>query len=125
MPDRLRNCSRNALPGELVAGVVVALMYGNTQSVATRFDTELDAHPRAEHLVPVMSAENGIDTSGLYSLLDTNRRLVAPGKKLHLCRVNGPELDSPQQSLFAADAPERKPVSRPPGYPCGGTGSVN
>ena len=58
-----------------------------------RGECELRSHPRARHLVLVMSAVSSIDTTALLALSELNRTLRQRGIGLHLAEVKGPVMD--------------------------------
>ncbi|MCG2584477.1 SulP family inorganic anion transporter [Massilia sp. TS11] len=103
--EHFRNVQRFAVetqPGVLLLRVDADLFFANTGAVTNRIEQELERHPATRHLVLVLSAVNGIDTSALFALEELNAALKARGIGLHFAEVKGPVMDRLRGSRLLA-----------------------
>lgn len=71
-----------------------SLFFGNATSIKNNLENIMAAHPKAKHLILVMSAVNHIDLAAQDMLHELNNTLVCQQKKLHFAFVKGPVMDS-------------------------------
>jgi SulP family sulfate permease len=99
--EHFRNIERytaDTAAGLLILRVDAQLFFGNVEAVNERIEDEIADHPGTRHLVLVLSAVNGIDTSALFALAELNATLGTRGIGLHLAEVKGPVMDRLKQS---------------------------
>jgi SulP family sulfate permease len=99
--EHFRNIERHSaqtMPLVLMLRIDANLFFGNVEAVNARIEEELNAHPKTEHLVLVMTAVSSIDTSALFGLEELNQALRQRGIGLHLAEVKGPVMDRLRES---------------------------
>ncbi len=103
--EHFRNVDRypaETMPHVLMLRIDANLFFGNVEAVNARIEEELRLHPKAQHLVLVMTAVSEIDTSALFALAELNQALKLRGIGLHLAEVKGPVMDRLKHSDLAA-----------------------
>lgn len=94
--EHFRNVNRHDVityDNLLIIRVDESLFFGNSNAVHTQIHNALEAHPKADNLVLIMSAVNHIDLTAQEMLTTLNRELVDKEKRLHYSVIKGPVMD--------------------------------
>jgi sulfate permease, SulP family len=92
----VRRFDVETLPELLSLRIDEALCFTNARWLSELLQAELARHPRARHLLLMMSGVNDIDLSGLEALQQAAQQLRARGLQLHLSELKGPVADKLQ-----------------------------
>ncbi|MDZ4299267.1 MAG: sulfate permease [Moraxellaceae bacterium] len=101
--EHFRNVLRYSVqtwPSLLIVRIDENLYFANTPQVESQLLSLVADHPKAKHLVLVLSGVAAIDASGLELLESLHVSLSEAGIQLHLAEVKGPVMDRLQSTHF-------------------------
>jgi len=74
--DSARHQEVEILPDVLMLRIDAAIWFGNAEALVSRVERELLARPAVRHVVLVMPAVSGVDSTGLLTVRELNRSLA-------------------------------------------------
>lgn len=80
-------------PALIIVRVDENLFFGNAEGIEERLFAIAAEHPKAEHLILVMSSVSHVDATAADMLEYLNATLAGRGVRLHLAEVKGPVMD--------------------------------